>query len=77
VKSKYKQNWIKYLEITDNTRLPKHTLYYNLEGEEIVDAPGKDGNTSMPERIKGPNPQRKMMIIIIINLSWYDFEEIN
>jgi hypothetical protein len=31
----------------------------NLEGEEIVDAPGKDGNTSMPEHVKRPNPWRR------------------
>jgi len=37
----------------------------NLEEEEIVDAPGNDGNASMPEHIKGPNPWRKMMMINI------------
>jgi hypothetical protein len=31
----------------------------NLEGEEIVDAPGKDGNASMPEQVKRPNPWRR------------------
>jgi hypothetical protein len=31
----------------------------NLEAEEIVDAPGKDGNASMPEEVKRPNPWRK------------------
>jgi hypothetical protein len=34
----------------------------NLEGEEIVDASGGDGNASMPEKVKRPNPWRKMMI---------------
>jgi hypothetical protein len=34
----------------------------NFEGEEIVDAPGKDGNASMPEQVKRPNPWRKMMM---------------
>ena len=34
----------------------------NLGGDEIVDTPGKDGNTSMPEQVKRPNPWRKMMI---------------
>jgi hypothetical protein len=24
----------------------------NLEGEEIVDSPGKDGNALMPEKVK-------------------------
>jgi hypothetical protein len=31
-----------------------------------VDAPGKDGNASMPEQVKRPNPWRKIIIIIII-----------
>ena len=35
----------------------------NLEEEEIVFAPGNDGNTSMPEHVKRPNSMRKMMII--------------
>jgi hypothetical protein len=35
----------------DNTKLPKHTLNYKPR-EEIVDAPGKDGNVSMPEQVK-------------------------
>ena len=37
----------------------------NLEEEEIVDAPGNDGNASMPEQVKRPNPWRKMMMMII------------
>jgi hypothetical protein len=36
----------------------------NLEEEEIVDAPGNDGNASMPEQIKRPNPWRKMMALM-------------
>ena len=36
----------------------------NLEEEETVDAPGNDGNASMPEQVKRPNPWRKMMMII-------------
>ena len=32
----------------------------NLEEEETVDAPGNDGNASMPEQVKRPNPWRKM-----------------
>ena len=35
----------------------------NLEEEEIVDAAGNDGNASMPERVKRPNPWRRMMIM--------------
>jgi hypothetical protein len=44
-------------------------------GEEIVDAPGKDGNASMPQQIKRPNPWRKtttmmiMMMMMILVLS--------
>jgi hypothetical protein len=37
----------------------------NLEEEEIVDAPGKDGYASMPEQVKRPNPWRKMMMMMI------------
>ena len=34
----------------------------NLEEEEIVGASGNDGNASMPEQVKRPNPWRKMMM---------------
>ena len=37
----------------------------NLEEEEIVDAVGNDGNASMPEQVKRPNPWRKMMMMMI------------
>jgi hypothetical protein len=37
----------------------------NLEGEEIMDAPGKDGNASMPEQVNRPNPWRKKMVVMI------------
>jgi hypothetical protein len=56
VRSIYKQNWINHLERTDNTRLLKHTLKYIPREEEIVDAPGNDGNVSLPEKAKRPNP---------------------
>jgi hypothetical protein len=36
----------------------------NLEGEEIVDAPGKVSNASMPEEIKRRNPWRKKIIFV-------------
>jgi hypothetical protein len=36
----------------------------NLEEEEIVDAAGNDGNASMPEQFKRPNPWRKIMMMI-------------
>jgi hypothetical protein len=35
------------------------------EEEEIVDAPGNDGNASMPEQVKRPKPWRKMMMMMI------------
>jgi hypothetical protein len=37
----------------------------NLEEEEIVDAPGNDGNVLMPEQVKRPNPWRKMMRMLM------------
>jgi len=30
-----------------------------------VEAPGNDGNASMPEQVKRPNPWRKMMMMIM------------
>ena len=66
MKSKYKQNWINYLERTENTRLPKHAVNYKPRGEEIVDAPGKDGNASIPEQVKRPNAWRKMMMMMMM-----------
>jgi hypothetical protein len=36
-------------------------------GEEgIVDAPGNNGNASMLEQVKRPNPWRKMMMIYLV-----------
>jgi hypothetical protein len=43
----------------DSRNTPSTT---NLEGEEIVDAPGNDGNASMPEQVNRPNPWRKMVM---------------
>jgi hypothetical protein len=40
----------------------------NLEEEEIVDAPGNDGKASMLEQVKRPNPWRKMMVMMMINV---------
>jgi hypothetical protein len=37
----------------------------NFEEEEIVDAPGNDGNALMPEQVKRHNPWRKMMITMV------------
>ena len=44
-------------------------LTTNLEEEEIVDAPGNDGNVLMPEQVKRPNPwrrKRKMMLVVVV-----------
>ena len=38
----------------------------NLEEEEIVDAPGIDGNASMPEQVSRPNSWRKMMMMMMM-----------
>ena len=62
VRLKCKKNWINHLERMGNTRNTPSTT--NLEEEEIVDASGNDGNASMPEQVKRPNPWRKMMMMI-------------
>ena len=38
----------------------------NLEEEEIVDALENDGNASMPEQVKRPNPWRKMVMMMMM-----------
>ena len=65
VRLKYKQNWISHLKerTTPDCRNTPSTT--NLEEEETVDAPGNDGNASMPEQVKRPNPWRNMMMMII------------
>jgi len=40
----------------DSRNTPSTT---NLEEEETVEAPGNDGNASMPEQVKRPIPWRK------------------
>jgi hypothetical protein len=42
----------------------------NLEEGEIVDVPGKDGKTSMPEQVKRRNPWRKMMMMMIMMMNF-------
>ena len=44
----------------DSRNTPSTT---NLEEEEFVEALGNDGNASMPEQVKRPNPRRRMMMI--------------
>jgi hypothetical protein len=46
----------------------------NPENEETVDAPRNDGNASMPEQVKRPNPWRRkmmMMMMIYMNIQGY------
>jgi hypothetical protein len=38
----------------------------NPQEEETVDAPGNDGNASMPKQVKQPNPRRKMMMMMMM-----------
>ena len=64
---KYKQNWINHLEKEWTTPDSGNTASTtNLEEEETVDAPGNDGNASMPEQVKRPNPWRKMMMMMML-----------
>ena len=44
---------------------PKHALNTNLEEEETANAPGNDGNASMPVQVKRPNHWRKMMTVML------------
>jgi hypothetical protein len=48
-------------QTTSNCRNTPSTT--SFEGQNIVDAPGTDGNASMPEHYKRPNPWRKMTMI--------------
>jgi hypothetical protein len=41
VRSKHRQNWINYLERTDNTSLPKHVLNYKPRGRRDRGRPRK------------------------------------
>jgi hypothetical protein len=75
VRSKYKQNWINHLERMNNSRLRKTSSTANLEEDEIVDAPGNDGNSSMPEQVKRPNPWRKMMMVMMKYIIFYCIRE--
>jgi len=38
-----------------------------LEEKETVDDPGNDGNASMPEQFKRPNPWINMMMMMMMN----------
>jgi hypothetical protein len=75
VRSKYKQNWINHLRRMDDTRLPKRAFNYKPLGRRIVDVPENDGNASMPEQVKRPNPRRKMMMMILLCVSRVQFKD--
>ena len=47
----------------------------NLEEEEIVDALRNDGNASMAEQFKRPNPWKIIIIIIIIIISRFESKQ--
>jgi hypothetical protein len=66
VRSKHKQSWIIHLERMDNTRLPKHALNYKPRGRRYRGRPRKNGNASILEKVKRPNPWRKIRNIIRI-----------
>jgi len=51
----------------DSRNTPSTT---NLEEDEIVDAPGNDGNVSMPEQFKRPNPWRKKMMMMMMSITF-------
>jgi hypothetical protein len=55
-----------YIYTDDSRNTPSTT---NLEKEEIVEAPGNDGNASMPAQVKGPNPWREMMMMMMMMIS--------
>ena len=41
----------------------------DLEEEEIVDAPRNDGDASIPEQVKRPNPWKMMMMMMIMMMT--------
>jgi len=59
---------------TPDLRNTPSTAY--LQEEEIVDAPGNDGNASIPEQVKRPNPWRKMMMMMMIYIYIYIYTHI-
>jgi hypothetical protein len=66
VRSKHKQTGStisKEWTTPDSRNTPSIT---NLEEEEIVDALGNDGNASMTEEVKRPNPWSQMMMMMMV-----------
>jgi hypothetical protein len=63
---KYKQNWINHLERWTTPDSRNTPLPTNPKEEGIADVPGNIGNVSMLEKVKQPNPWRKMMMMVIL-----------
>ena len=59
----HKMMMMMIMMMPDSRNTPSTT---NLEEEGPVDAPGIDGNASMPEQVTRPNPWRKMMMMIMM-----------
>jgi hypothetical protein len=66
VSTKHKHNRINHLERMNNTRFPKHALNYQPRGRRDRGRRRNDGNESMPERVKRPNPWRKTMMKMLV-----------
>jgi len=68
VRLKYKQTGStisKQWTTPDSRNTPSTT---NPGEEGIADTPRNDGNASMPEQVRRPNPWRKMMMMMTMNL---------
>jgi hypothetical protein len=57
----------KFLKV--NQEIDKLKEMYTVSPSSTVDAPGNDGNVSMPEQVERPNPWRKMMMMVKERLS--------
>ena len=74
VRLKYKQNWSTTSKAWTTPNSQNISSPTNSEEEGIVDAPGNDGNASMPEQVKWPNPWRKMMMMIMMFSNMLDIK---
>jgi len=61
VRSKHKQSGSTVLKERTTPDFRNTVSTTNLEEEEIMDALGNDGNSSMSEKVNRPNPWRKIM----------------
>ena len=55
-----------FLKVRHKSNVSVHKLKYICIHKGVVDAPGNDGNASMPEQVKRPNPWRKMMMMMMM-----------